>query len=316
MSCRRLLQQVFCLTLTALLLSGCAGALPGPTVTPLPLTATPTLVPPTSTPTPVPPTATLRSTSTATPKPISKLDTGMGGNLSIQGVVRDSFGNVVPYVPVYLSVMEETVFWDKAGSSYHQLGDWDLHTDETGSYSFNNLTRMEKGHYEVWLSGDKNDEYEESGYYILEGGGAHLLSIGGGNNQTHFSTSHDQEGYTYTLDVTVHRVTNSALCAAIQYQDADGVIKNYLSKSLGPDHRLELNRGTNHLNGHEYTIGDHLFTSDGHKACSRGLAGGTYYLIFEYIRSDGKGVTCVSPSFEILPGETKQFEYTIRDCSP
>jgi len=237
----------------------------------------------------------------------------MGGSLSIQGVVKDTFGNVVPYVPVHLTVKEETVFWDKTGGSYHLLGDWDLHTDETGSYSFNNLTKVEKGHYTVWLSEGKN-EYEESGYYILEGGGAHLLFIGGGNSRTHFSTSHDQGGYTYTFDVTVHRVTNSALCAAIQYLDVDGVIKNYLSESLGPDHRIELNRGTSHPNGHEYTITD-AFTSDGHKACLGGLAGGTYYLLFQYIRSDGMGVTCVTPSFEILPGETKQFEYTIQDCS-
>jgi len=150
----------------------------------------------------------------------------MGGDLTIQGVVSDNSGNVIPYIPVHLSAFEETVFWDKTGSGHHRLGDWDLHTDETGSYSFNNLPKVEKGHYQVWLSRG-NNEYEESGYYILEGGGVHLLFIGGGSGRTHFSTSHDQEGYTYKLDVIVHRNTNSALCASIRYTDADGTIKNY-----------------------------------------------------------------------------------------
>ena len=228
--------------------------------------------------------------------------------------MRDTFGNVAPNVPVHLTVLEETVFWDITGSGYHRLGGWNLYTDKTGSYSFNNLPRVEKGHYQVWFSG-REYEYEESGYYIMEVGGVHLLFIGGGNSRTHFGYYHDQGRYIYTLDVTVHRVTNSALCAAIQYKDADGVIKNYLSKRLGPNHRIELNRGTSHPAGHEYTIRDD-FTSDGRKACLRVLAGGTYYLIFQYIRSDGIGVECVSPSFEISSGETKQFEYTIQDCTP
>ncbi len=226
----------------------------------------------------------------------------------------DTFGNVAPNVPIHLTVFEETVFWDKTGSDYHRLGEWNLYTDKTGSYSFNNLPRVEKGHYEVWFSG-REYEYEESGYYIMEEGGVQLLFIGEGNSRTHFDYSEDNGRYTYTLDVTVHRITNSALCAAIQYRDADGTIKNYFSKSLGPDHRIELNRGTSHPAGHEYTNSDG-FISDGSQACLRGLAGGTYYLLFQYIKSDGTGVTCVSPSFEILPGETKQFEYTIQDCSP
>ncbi len=296
MNFRRLLQRLLCLMLTALLLAGCDGALPSPTATP----------------TPVPPMATHKPTSTTTPQPTGKLDTGMGGSLSIQGVVMDTSGNAAPNVPIQLTVFEETVFWDKTGSEYHRLGEWILYTDETGSYSFNHVPKVEKGHYEVWLSGD---EYEVSGYYILEEGGAHLLFIGGGNNRTHLDSSEDNGRYTYTLDVTVNRVTGAVLCAAIQYKDADGVIKNYFSKSLGPDHRIELNRGTSHPAGHEYTISDG-FTSDGSEACLQGLAGGTYYLLFQYIKSDGVGAECVSPSFEIPSGETKQFEYTIQDCSP
>jgi hypothetical protein len=272
-------------------------------------------VPPTATVTPAPTsTATPRPTSTATPEPTGKLDTGMGGSLSIQGVVKDSFGDAAPYVPIHLTVFEETVFWDKTGSGYHRLGEWNLHANKTGSYSFNGLPKVEKGHYEVWFSEDRH-EYEESGYYIMEDGGVPLLFIGKGNSSTHFKYSQDNGYYTYTFDVTVHRITNSALCAAIQYKDSDGVIKNYFSKSLGPDHRIELNRGTSHPDGHEYTISDG-FTSDGSQACLQDLAGGTYYFIFQYIQSDGIGVTCVSPSFEIPPGQTKQFEYAIQDCSP
>jgi hypothetical protein len=238
----------------------------------------------------------------------------MGGSLSIQGVVTDTFGIVAPNVRIQLTVLEETVFWDKTGSGYHQLGEWILYTDQTGYYSFDNLPKVEKGHYEVWFS-VREYEYEESGYYILEGGSARLLYIGGGNSGTRLDSSQDNGRYTYTLDVTVHRVTSSTLCAAIQYKDADGVIKNYFSKSLGPDHRIELNRGTNHPAGHEYTISDG-FTSDGSQACLRGLAGGTYYLVFQYIKSDGTAAECASPAFEIPPGETKQFEYTLQDCSP
>jgi hypothetical protein len=253
------------------------------------------------------------STSVPPTVPVPPTDTATtSGSLSIQGVVMDASGNVAPNVPIQLTILEETVIWDKTGSEYHRLGEWNLYTDNTGTYSFDNLPKVEKGHYEVWFSGD---EYEESGYYIMEEGGAHLLFIGGGNSRTHFDYSENNGRYTYTLDVTVHRVTEAALCAAIQYKDADGVIKNYFSESLGPDHRIEINRGTSHPAGHEYTLSEG-FTSDGNQACMQGLAGGTYYLLFQYIKSDGAAVTCVSPSFEIPPAETKQFEYMIQNCSP
>ena len=39
--------------------------------------------------------------------PIGEIDTGMGGNLSIRGVVRDSSGAVVPYINVSVSVYKE-----------------------------------------------------------------------------------------------------------------------------------------------------------------------------------------------------------------
>ena len=305
MGCGRPLRRMLCSMGTALVLAGCAGTLPGPTATPTPF-------PPTATFTPVPPTVTPEPTAIATRESTGKLDTGRGGSLTIQGVVRDIFGNPAPNI-VHLAVFQEAVFWDITGSKgHHRLGEWYLYTDKTGSYSFNNVPRVEKGHYQVWFA-EGLYQYEESGYFIEEVGGVHLLFIGGGNSRTRLAYSHDKDRYVYTLDVTVHPVTNSALCAAIQYKDADGVIKNYLSESLGPVHRMELNRGTSHPDGHEYTISE-AFVSDGRQACLHGLAGGRYYLIFQYIRSDGRAVECASPAFEILPGETKQFEYTIQDC--
>ena len=61
----------------------------------------------------------------------------------------------------------------------------------------------------------------------------------------------------------------------------------------------------------EYCIGSEYFVDDGSAAYLSGLAGGTYYLQFQYRRSDGVWVERTSPSFEILPGETKQYSYTI-----
>lgn len=55
---RKLLQQVFVLTLIGLALAGCGGAPAEPTATSVPPTAEPTAVPPTAAPTPVPPTNT------------------------------------------------------------------------------------------------------------------------------------------------------------------------------------------------------------------------------------------------------------------
>jgi hypothetical protein len=128
------------------------------TATPTPTrtrTATPT---PTPEPTPTP-------TSTAKPGPVGKVDTGMGGSLSIQGVVRDSFGNIAPDVYVFLEVYRQ-----KGGGTIGRLGKWGLYTDETGFYSFNNLVRLEQGgRYEVWFNGhhEYGKVYENSGYYII-----------------------------------------------------------------------------------------------------------------------------------------------------
>jgi hypothetical protein len=243
----------------------------------------------------------------------------MEGNLSIQGVVRDSFGNVASGVYVTIAVYEGGVYWEpeRGGSDYRQLGYWGLYSDETGSYSFNNLVKVEAGHYEVWFNGDHKygKAYENSGYYIMENGDIHLLMA---DDNSHLYLGHDRDemrGDIYTLNVTVHPVTDSAFSGVIWYQDADGVTENFFSRPLGPDHRIELNRGES-PDKHEYTIGDGYFTSDGSRGYLSGLAGGTYYLIFQYIRSDGVKVSCTSPSFEIASGETKQFEYTIRECPP
>ena len=247
----------------------------------------------------------------ATPRPIGNLDTGMEGSLSIRGVVRDSSGDVASDVHVAVTAYEGGVYWEIGGGGDRLLGDWDLYTDETGSYSFDNLTKVEDGHYQVWFSGGPGDGtvYEDSGYYIINeaGGDVHLLSDA--DSRPDFIYSRDGSDDIYSLDVTVHPVTGSALVAVIDYEDADGATKNYFSKPLGPDHRIEINRVASSA-GPGYTIGDH-FTSDGSEGYVSDLAGGTYGLLFQFIRSDGVATTHTSPAFEIGPGETKRFEYTI-----
>jgi hypothetical protein len=217
--------------------------------------------------------------------PIGEVDAGMGGNLSIRGVVRDSSRTVAP--DVYVAV---TVYRERGGGAIGQLWSGDLLTDEAGAYAFNNLLRVGGGHYEVWFNGrqEYGRMYENSGYYINE---------------------NEISGDVYLLNVTVHPVTGSAFSGVIQYEDADGVTKNFLSGPLGPGRFIELNRGTSA--NHEYSIGSEYFTDDGSTAYLSGLAGGTYYLVFQYRRSDGVWVDRTSPSFEILPGETKQYDYTI-----
>jgi photosystem II stability/assembly factor-like uncharacterized protein len=244
---------------------------------------TPTVLRPISTPRP-----------TATLRPTGEVDTGMGGSLSIQGVVRNKSGETVTNVYVVLQV-----YGKRGGWHIHKVGEWGLYTDETGSYSFNNFLRVEGGHYEVRFNGDHEygEVYENSGYWIGED---------------------EISGDVYLLDVTVHPVTGSAFSGVIQYQDADGSIKSFYSSPFikpEPGHVIELHRGTSNDN-HEYGIGVEYCTIDGNSTIWSGLAGGIYYLAFTYRRSDGVLVRCTSPSFEILPGETKQFEYTIRECPP
>jgi hypothetical protein len=278
---------IWLLTLTALMLAAAAPACGG--------TASPTSEP------------------IATPRPIGTLDTGMGGSLSVQGVVRDSSGDVASDVRVAITVYEGGVYWEPetGGSGDRLLGEWNIYTDETGSYSFDNLTNVEDGHYQVWFSGgqERGKVYENGGYYIVneKSGDVHVLSDG--DPRPDFGHTHDGSGDTYSLNVTVHPVTGSALVAVIQYEDTDGATKNYFSKPLGPDRRIELNRATSPADP-GYTIGD-CFTSDGSEGYLNGLAGGTYYLIFQFIRSDGVATGHTSPAFEIGPGETKRFEYTI-----
>lgn len=237
----------------------------------------PELAPPT--PTPLPPTPTI------TPLPIGEVDTGMGGSLSIRGIVRDSSGGVASDVYVTLTVYEAGGGWDRG-----QLWDGEVLTDETGAYAFHNLLRVGGGTYEVWFNGrqEYGQAYENSGYHI---------------NVDEIS------GDVYSLDVTVHPVTGSALSARIQYEDADGIIKNYLAIPLGPDHFVDLRRQAG--DNLAYPIGFEYLTHDGSRIYLNGLAGGTYHLRFHYRRSDGVWVVTRSPSFEILPGETKRFDYTI-----
>ncbi len=254
---------------------------------------------------------TVSPTPTPTPRPTGQVDTEMGGSLSVQGVVRDPAGNVVPDVYVAITVFEEGPYWDRTGSSYRQLGEWNLYTDETGSYSFDNLKQVDGGHYQVWFNGDQEygKAYESSGYYLIKETSGDVYSLSEGSSDSHFAYHHNESGDVYLLDVTVHPVTGSAWTGVIRYEDADGATKDYFATPLGPDHRIELNRGTSPAD-YDYTVGGD-FTSDGSEGYSGDLAGGTYYLLFQYTRSDGVGVECTSPAIEIPPGETKQFDYTI-----
>ena len=216
--------------------------------------------------------------------PIGEIDTGMGGNLSIRGVVRDSSGAVVPYINVSGSVYKEG-----GGGEFGHLWNGELLTDETGAFAFNNLLRAKGGWYEVWFNNPQGDErtYEESGYYFEE---------------------REIIGDTHLLNVTVYPVTGSAFYGTIQYEDADGVTKNYLSSPPGPDRFIDINRGTG--DNQVYIVGEPI-SDDGNAIYFSNLAGGTYYLLIRLITSDGVLVFCHSPSFEIPPGETKQFDYTI-----
>ena len=249
---------------------------PAPTATP-----EPTISPaPTATPEP-----TLTPVPTVTPIPIGEADTGMGGNLSIRGMVRDSSGAAASNVYVTITVYEPG-----GGGDRGQLWNGEMFTDGAGAYAFNHLLRVEGGHYEVWFNGrqEYGRVYESSGYYIY---------------------ANEISGDVYFLNVTVHPVTGSAFSGVIQYEDADGVTKNFLSSPLGLGHYIELMRGTSA--NREYPLGSEYFTNDGSRVYLGGLAGGTYYLAFQYRRSDGVWVETTSPSIEILPGETKQFDYTI-----
>jgi len=295
-------KQIWTLAAVALLVLVLVACQATPTPTPAPTseptatsTQTSTATPiPTSTATPVPTsTATPRPTSTATPWPSGKVDTGMGGSLTIRGVVRDDSGKAVPNAYVVL-----TVYGARGGWDIGQFGKWGLYTDGTGSYSFDKVVRLESGHYEVWFNGEHEygKVYENSGYGIE----AHQIS-----------------GNVHVLNVTVHAVTGSAFSGAIQYEDVDGSIKSFYSPPFThsePGHLMSLRRG---IPGNtEYGIGGEYCEIAGGTVEWHGLAGGTYYLSFTYRRLDGVMVNCNSPVFEIPPGGTKRLEYTIRNCPP
>jgi hypothetical protein len=217
--------------------------------------------------------------------PIGQVDAGMGSNLSIRGFLRDGEGTVAPDVYVTL-----TAYRGGVDEPMGQLWDGSVLTDETGGYAFDNLPRVEGGHYQIWLNSPQEYEkvYEDSGHYINED---------------------EISGDTYLLNITVHPVTGSAFSGVIQYEDADGTTRNFLSNPPGTGPFIELNRGTG--GDHEYTVGSGYDTDDDSTVYFGGLAGGTYYLIIQYRRSDGVRIGCSSPSFEIPPGKTKQLDYTI-----
>ena len=265
---------------------------PAPPAAILPPTSTAT--PPSSeTVTPVPPsTATRKPTHTATPWP-SRADTGMGGNLTISGVVKDDSGNAVPGVYVVL-----TVYGAEGGWDFGRMGHWGLYTDADGIYSFEKVIRLKSGHYEIWFNGEHEygKAFENSGHHI----------------EAHRIRSND-----HILNMTVHAVTGSVFSGKIQYEDADGSIKDFYSPPFTmdePGHSISLVRGN--PDNIEYAIGGEYGRLSNGRIEWRGLAGGIYYLEFIYRRLDGVLMRCNSPVFEIPTGGTKQLEYLIRNCSP
>jgi hypothetical protein len=207
--------------------------------------------------------------------------------------VKDSLGKAVPHAYVTLSV-----YGAKGGWDIGQFARWGLYTDETGSYSFDKVVRLESGHYEIWFNGDHEygKAYENSGYYI---------------------EAHEIKSDIRILDVTVHAVTGSVFSGTIQYEDVDGSIKGFYSPPFTksePGHFIELVKGN--PDNIEYNIGSEYSRINGGTIEWPSLAGGIYHLRFTYRRLDGVLVRCASPAFEIPPGETKNLEYTIRNCPP
>jgi hypothetical protein len=216
----------------------------------------------------------------------------MKGTLSIEGVVKDDLGNVVPHVLVSLSV-----YGAKAGFDIGEFASSALYTDETGSYAFNNVVRLQSGHYEIWFNGgpEYGKAYENSGYFITAGQMGHNLR---------------------RLDAIVHAVTHSALLATVQYVDVDGSTRAFYAPPFvqaEPGHIIELWRGQPEKQ--VYVIGAEYGRVTGGSVKWEELAGGTYFLAFTYRRQDGVIAQCHSPSIDILPGATKTLDYTIRNCS-
>jgi hypothetical protein len=150
--------------------------------------------------------------------PIGEVDAGMGGNLSIRGVVRDSSGTVAP--DVYVAV---TVYREGGGGAIGQLWNGDLLTDGC----------QECGRV-----------YEGSGYYIIEeiSGDVHLLFEG--YRRSHFAYYHDESGDVYSLDVTVHPVTGSAQCTlllVVLFLESFGTkMQMELQRTISPVHLVRI----------------------------------------------------------------------------
>jgi hypothetical protein len=238
-------------------------------------------------------TPTPKPTETATPHPTGEVDTGMGGDLSIQGTVWDSFGNAAPDVYVFL-----VVYGEEGGWHMGRFGGWGVYTDETGFYSFKNLARVAEGHYEVWFNGqhEYGKVYENAGYWVAE---------------------NEISGDEFVLNVTVHPVTGSAFSGVIRYEDMDGSTESFYSHPFTkqePGHFIELFRGT--PDNREYPIGGEYCKIYDDIVEWDGLAGGTYFLEFTYRRRDGVLLRCTSPPIQVPSGETQHFQYTIRNCPP
>ena len=250
-------------------------------------------LPPASTVTLIPISTPMRNPTTAATPLSSKADSGMGGRMTIRGVVKDDSGKLVSNVYVKLQVYGEAGGWDIG-----MLANKETYTDETGSYSFDNIIELESGHYELWFNGGHQygKSYESSGYFI---------------------EANEIRNNIHVFNVIVHPVTGSFFSGIIKYEDFDGSIKNFYFPPFNrpePGHVIILLRGK--MDNIEYDLGTEYGKISGEKIEWSGLAGGFYLLDFTYRRLDGVLVQCKSPVFEILPESTYFMEYTIRDCPP
>jgi hypothetical protein len=218
-------------------------------------------------------------------KIIGEIDTEMGGDLEVTGVVLDNQSNVVSNVFVTVSASS----LDGSGED-GMAGSWELYTDRNGKYSFTSLDKEKIRHIYIWFNGGEEygEDYENCGYYFW-------------NANLYFED-------TYTLNIVVYPVTNSGIIGEIMFVDSDGMMKNLVEWE---DSVIELNRGTSLGSGHEYTIGSEYGEIIEGKIQFTGLAGGTYFFIFQFTKTNGQYVDRKSSPFNIPLGETLNYQFTV-----
>lgn len=214
-----------------------------------------------------------------------EIDTKMGGDLEVNGIVHDNQDNVVSNVFVRASA-----YSPGGGGDEGTLGNWELYTDTNGKYAFKNFNRDIIGHIELWFNGGEEygKEYENCGYNFLD-----------------VNTYYD---YIYTLDIVVYPVTESGIKGDIKFVDSDGVTKNLVE---WPDSFIGLERGSNLTTGHEYSIGSEYGEIIDGKIRYTGLAGGTYFFVFHFNKSNGNYVDENSDPILIPEGEILNYQYTV-----